>query len=310
MAKSRAKGKEQQTIAVTVERGRLVPVSPYDLELLSQWRDGAILNIEPVLAQTRPKERQYFAMLTQLLKVAETPWSNVLTAHEELKKATGFITPMMKNGVWKTESRHIATFTDRELEEYYELFCGIVRTRFGIDPDTLRKEAPNTESPGAEASLTAAEVDAPDADPIPVGVGVPETEEDSENESSSNGPSADGEPEAGDGIGSIPRDPLPARGGLDHPLTDADLDWLKVAARMLVAATAQGGGVEESRIIDRQVLGIKSLTGPTISAKAKGIAQQIYKHCIKACVDNRPLDKEWIAAMAGCRVSDLRPEAR
>jgi hypothetical protein len=305
MAKSRAKSREQQTIAVRVERGHLVPASPYDLELLSQWRDGAILNIEVTLAQTRPKERQYFAMLTKLLKAAETPWSNVLTAHEELKKATGFITPIMKNGTWKAEPRHIATFTDREMEDYYELFCGIVQTRFGIDPDTLRKEAPNTESSGAEASRTAAD-DAPDADPIPAGVGVPNSEEDSENESSSNDPSADGEPEAGDGIGSIPRDPLPARGGLS---TD-DLDWLKVAARMLVAATAQGGGVEESRIIDRQVMGIKTLTGPTISPKAKAIAQQIYKHCIEACLDSAMLNKAWIAAMAGCKVSDLRPEAR
>ena len=41
-----AKNDDAQTIAMRLEKGRLVPVTAYDLELLGQWHDGAELNVE------------------------------------------------------------------------------------------------------------------------------------------------------------------------------------------------------------------------------------------------------------------------
>ena len=302
MAVSRGKADDGPTITMRLERDHLVPVSAYDLELLGRWREGAVLNVDPVLAEVRTMEKRYFAMLTRLLKAAETPWSNVPAAHEAIKTAAGFVDPYKKkNGVWGYHPRSITTFTDRELNEFFEIFCGIVRERFGIDPETLHKEAADTGTESSGAPSNGAVDDGPGAGPIPVGVGVPDSP-------SSAGPLADG-PEAGGEVDS-PR----AASSAEGPHQAAKLtnsEWLKQAARMLVSATAQGGGVQEAKIIDRQVQAIKqNLTPRSISPNAKSIAQSIYRLCLDSCLNNEPLDKQSIADMAGCTVDDLRPEAR
>lgn len=273
MAQSR-NGSDGPKISMRVERGRLVPVSQHDFELLDSWREGAIVNVSPVLAQSRPLERRYFAMLSKLLKVTDTPWTNTLDAHESIKLATGFVDPYRKkNGEWSAHARHISTFTDTELSEFFELFCGIVRERFHIDPETLRKEAADIgiqESSGS-ASPSDPSDDGPGAGTIPAGVGEP----------------------AKDG------------------LTREDMDWLKMTARMLTCATVPGGGEIEVQLLDRQKRAIvKELTPGTISAEARALAMKIFRYCENAVMFDGPFDKPVIANLAGCKVEDLRPEAR
>jgi hypothetical protein len=288
---SRAKAKKHDgpTIAVRIERGTLVPASAYDLELLDQWREGAVLNIEAVRAEVPPLERKYFAELSHLLKAAETGWSNTDTAHEALKKATGFVTPIKRKGGWDSLSRHIASFTDRELSEFYELFLGIAQRRFGIDPSELQREAPNSEylSSGADAYATAAD-DGPSVGTIPPDAGEP---------SSGDDPSPD-EPAAGGDL-STPRDTPPANGITQ--LTDEDMFWLKQCARLLCAASG-----DDPEVLENQRRMIKQYWTPaTISAQARAIAKQIYDRC----KTGNPSKIE-IATLAGCRLEDLRPEAR
>jgi hypothetical protein len=299
MAVSRGKVSDGPKISMVVEKGRLVPASAFDFELLNAWREGAIVNVSPVLAQNRPLERRYFAMLSKLIKVAETPWTNTEAAHEAIKLATGFVEPYQrKNGEWAADARHISTFTDTELQEFFELFCGIVRRRFEIDPDTLRKEAPDTgslPSRSSEASsATAGTDDGPGVDPIPVDAGEP----------FSSAPPAlvEDEPEAGDVSPSSPA---------DGPLTKEDMAWLKTAARMLVAATAVGGGVSEVTVLDRQWAAIlRYNTARSVTPQARAIALRIHEYCDAAVVGGGPFERDWIANMAGCKVEDLRPEAR
>ena len=284
-----SKNDDGPTITMRVEKGHLVPVTAFDLELVNQWYDGAEVNVNATRVKVRSKERQYFAMLSKLLKEADTPWSNTLTAHEALKMAAGFVEPYKKrNGTWGSHPRSIATFTDRELAEYFEIFCGIVEQRFGIDPATLQKEAP--ESSGTRRDSAAD--DGPGVDPIPDDVGEPDTE------GTSSGSEAD------DALEPTPRDELSA----DDPFTDVERDWLKMSARMLVAATLPGG---ETGIVDLQVKTIKArFTPPAISQEAKDVAQMIYQHCRAVTRGDDELDKEWVAEMAGCTLADLRPEAR
>jgi hypothetical protein len=293
----RGKSDDSPTIAMRIEKGRLVPVSAFDAELLAQWHEGAELNVEAKRIRVRVLERKYFAMLSRLLKVADTPWSNTDTAHEALKLAAGFVEPYKKkNGEWGAHPRHIATFTDAELSEYVEIFYGIILRRFGIDPETLGQEASDTGLESSGAGDTAAADDGPSAHPIPVGAGLPPR---------SPAVSPAGVPETGGTLESTPRD-VPS---VDGPkLRPEEWDWLKQAARMLVAATEPGGEVD---IVDRQVMAIKNhLTPASISPEAKEIAQYIYRHCRAVCRGDRPLDQQWVADRAHCKVSDLRPEAR
>jgi len=299
MARSRAKKVDDgPKISMKVENHRLVPISAFDQEMLDAWREGAIVNVSPVLAEIRPLEKRYWAMLTKLLKVAHTPWSNTKTAHQTLKEATGFIDPFQKeDGSWDHDERHLASFTDSELNEYFELFCGIVRKRFGIDPETLRKEAPDIgfHQSSEASSATAGTDDGPGVDPIPVDAGEP----------FSSAPPAlvEDEPEADD--------VSVMSSSADGPLTNEDMAWLKTAARMLVAATAVGGGVSEVTILDRQWAAIlRYNTARSVTPQARAIALRIHEYCDSAVVGGGPFERDWIANMAGCKVEDLRPEAR
>lgn len=296
----RGKSDDGPKITVRVEQGHLLPVSAYDAELLGQWRNGAVVEIMPTRPIQRPMERRYFAMLNKLLKEADTPWTNTETAHEAIKLASGFVTSYKKkNGQWGAHPRSITTFTDAELNEFFEIFCGIVSQRFGIDPETLRKESSDirTESSEPEAPYGVGLDDAPGTSPIPAGVGKP-----------SPGvvtPTPDG-PEAGGALESTPRDTSSAEG---PNLSSEEWDWLKTVARMLVAASQPGGDVGT---VDRQVASIKQfLTPGTISQAAKDKAQMIYHHCRAVTRGQEPqINKVWVASTAGCTVNDLRPESR
>jgi hypothetical protein len=294
----RGKSDDSPTITMRVERGKLVPVSAYDLELVNQWHEGAEVNVDAVRVKVRPAEKAYFAMLSYLIKTADTPWSNTETAHDALKLAAGFAEPYRKkNGEWGAHPRHIATFTDTELSEYIAIFEGIVSERFGIAPHTLRREAPDTGFVSSGAAGDGAADDAPSARPIPVGAGVQIPP----------GANSAGVPEAGGGaIDAIPRDVSPpARGGV--PLSRQEWDWVRQTARMLVAATEPGS----STILNNQARGIKdNLTPSTITPEAKDVGNLIYRHCLAVCKGNRPLDLKWIASVARCTLDDLRPEAR
>jgi len=294
MARSRAKGDDSPAIAVRVEQGRLAPVSQYDLELINQWREGAVLNVHPVLAQQRPLERRYRAMLGHLVKTADTGWSNPATAHDAIKVATGFVESYRKeNGEWDFRKRSISSFTDTELSEFYELFCGIVQRRFGVDPETLRREAPDT-GESFNAVTPVPELDgSPDVSTS--GVGVEESPT----------PPNPGEGDAGAGDGGAELTPqIPSSSAR---LSNADLQWLKDAARMLVAASEPGGDVD---ILLRQAHGIKNETPGIITRRARDLISQVYKHCLHAVRDNTKLDRKLVATLAGCEVADLRPEAR
>jgi hypothetical protein len=220
------------------------------------------------------------------LKEADTPWSNTLTAHEAIKLATGFVEPYKrKNGTWGSHPRSISSFTDGELNEYVELFYGIVSERFGIDPATLAKEA--SESSGVHPNAFAD--DRPGAGIIPAGVGA----EGSPSEVIE--PTTGGVPEGGGGVESTPDNPSPPEGQM------SDDDWLKMVARMLVSAVGP-----DKKVLGRQRQSIiDTLTPKSISREAKDKANAIYNACL-----NTPLDKDYIAGLAGCEVSDLRPEAR
>jgi hypothetical protein len=246
------------TIAVRIEKGHLVPVATYDLELLSQWREGAILAIQPMLTEVRPEAKRYFAMLSELLKEAETPWKDSNEAHKAIKEATGFVEVYTtKKGDMRSRERHIASFTDRELDRFIVAFRKYALRKFGV------------EFPPSSGSLP------PVAHP----------------------PSADDGPAAS---------PIPAGGGF----SEADMAWLKMVARMLVSATEPDGSDEDFEILRKQKIAVKGLTSSEISTAARAIAEKIYQHCVAACNGKEELNGELVATLAGCRVQDLRPEAR
>jgi DNA-binding transcriptional ArsR family regulator len=163
-----AKRKDTPAITCLLEKGKLVPVSAYDQELLMKWREGTVLNIEPSEAKPRPTEKRYFAALTELVKVGQTDWSSTDEAHEVIKSRLGLVTPVRKaDGSWGSNSRHISSFTDAELEELWEYLVELGYTRYGInlaarpDPDPspipAKVEEPKTDDvngpPSAASSV-------------------------------------------------------------------------------------------------------------------------------------------------------------
>jgi hypothetical protein len=250
-------------MAVRVENGHLVPVAQYDAELLSRWREGAILAIKPLLTGFRPEVTHYFAMLSELLKEAETPWQSTGEAHKAIKQATGFVDVYeTKKGEPRFRERHLASFTDKEVDRFVVAFRRYALKKFGVEFPASSGSVPLTPSPPSAD-------DGPAASPIPAGGGEP-----------------------------------------NRQYTENDMAWLKMAARMLVSATEPDGSDEDFETLRRQKIAIKGLTSGEISTAARAIAEKIYQHCVEACNGKAELNGPLIATLAGCRVEDLRPEAR
>lgn len=270
---ARSKREDGPTITMLVERGRLVPFAQYDAERLDSFRMGAEVEVKIRYTKTRPLQRRYWAMLTKLMEVTETDWKSDVIAHNWLKEFFGFFEPEhQEDGSYKKKPISMTDFTDGELKEFFELFCGLVQERYGIDPETLGKEAPDTGYTRSEAPAALAS-DAPDPSTTPADHPEP--------------PSTDSPPAP---VGGTPL---------------ANGDWAKLASRMLIAATAPKGDVD---VLKRQAAAIKHYHTPEhISAEARGIITKVYKECLEVTANGGKLDMKLISTMIGCKPRDLKP---
>jgi hypothetical protein len=210
-----------------------------------------------------------------------------------MKMAAGFVTPFKKkDGTWGAHPRSLATFDDAELNEFFAIFEGVVQRRFGIDPETLRKEAPDT---GSSNAVT----------PVPELDGSPDVSTSGVGVEESPTPPNPGEGDAGAGDGGAELTPQILSSSAR--LSNADLQWLKAASRMLVSASSPGGDVD---ILLRQASAIKGEIPALVTRRARDLLNQVFKHCLHVTRDSAPFDKKLVATVAGCEVSDLRSSAR
>ncbi|TIP70331.1 hypothetical protein [Mesorhizobium sp.] len=274
---------------MVIERGKLIPATPYDAERLDTYRNGVRVNVRFTEDRDRVMVRKWWAILGRAVKECKTPWQNKEQASEAIKLALGIVNlSKTVGGDFMAYPKSLTELDDPELTEAVERMIDVIYHVTGVDVSVWRKHVENIRDD--EPS----EVVAPSSDagseevPSPGQVAADQS-------APVGGPVEAGEHEVAD-VQSTP----PA----SEPAAEADRDWLKLVAKMLWAAT----GVGEQDVLKNQLAAIRTAYTPeTISDQARAKANSINAKCKLVCfgeasaADTLPL----IAGIAGCEVKDI-----
>jgi len=313
-------------LIVIVENGRLVPAYPADAERLASYSNGAKLEVTVSRGGKRIQHNIWYALLGGAVKTGRSPWDSAEAADTACRIALD-MTELSKTvtGQFMLYPASLWSFTDKELDEKIELLKAIILRVTGVDPNEFRKhygydgtegfQSSSSQTPedGAGSGVEATPLDA-GAHPDPEGAetggndaaGAPEG---SGSDTASNSAAAASTPPQGETAGDASASTLAAPAG--DELSDQDRDWLKLTAKMLVAATGPG----EPSVLAAQVRGIMDNHTPktadgklAVSAEAIRIAQQINELCKEvANSKNGSLDMKVIGLMVGLTAAELRP---
>lgn len=128
-------------LSMKVQRGALVPATPYDAERLDSYRVGSTVHVLFTADRMRPLERKYRAILSKVIKDCKTPWSNAEAAHQALKLACGYVNVgKTASGQFMQWPRSLADLDDREMSDYFDDAMALLSRMTGVDVATLRKE--------------------------------------------------------------------------------------------------------------------------------------------------------------------------
>lgn len=262
---------DQPPLKMVVDGGRFVPATGYDAERLDTYRRGAILNVFITHEKQRVDEKRWWAAINRAVKECKTPWQNGPQASEAIKLALGIV------NLTKTVGGDFMAYPQSLTERDDADLAGDVRDLFdllyritGVDPAEWRRHADEIrDDPDDETETALAQ---PPTGEAAAGSGDPNT---------------------------TPPDPAAAI------FTPEEREWLKTAAKMLVAASMPGG---DPAVVRAQYAGIlKTLTPAGISQAAIAKAGAIGKRCYEVCAGTEELDLALIAGLAGCDVGDIRP---
>lgn len=261
---------------MTVERGKLVPATPYDAERLDTWRSGTAVNVTFVRDGGRVMERKWWAILNRAVKECKTPWKTAAEASEAIKLAIGVVNlTKTVGGDFLAYPKSLTELDDPELDDAVQQMIDVIHHVTGVDPEEWKKQVAHIR----DEAQTTTETGSGDRTADPDETGAEQTE-------AGNGSAAS----------SAPVDPT--------KLSDEDRKWLVMAARMLIPSAAPNGDPD----IVRNQYGalIKHQTPPSISQLAIGKAVSISKRLVAVCESTEELDLELLAGIAGCTVEEIR----
>lgn len=126
---------------MTVERGRLVPATPYDAERLDTWRNGTMVNVTFVRDGGRVMERKWWAVLNRAVKECKTPWKNAAEASEAVKLAIGVVNyTKTVGGEFLIYPKSLTELDDPELDDAVRDMLDVVHAVTGVDPEEWKKQ--------------------------------------------------------------------------------------------------------------------------------------------------------------------------
>jgi hypothetical protein len=131
---------EAPPFRMIIERGKLVPATPYDAERLDTYRTGTPIKVRLVEEKDRILVRKWFAVIGRAVKECATPWKTKDEASEAIKLALGIVNlTKTVGGEFLAYPKSLTELTDPELEEAVEQMLAVLYRITGVDPDDWRK---------------------------------------------------------------------------------------------------------------------------------------------------------------------------
>lgn len=307
-------------LIVVVENGRLVPKYPADAERLASYTNGATLEVTVSRGGKRIQHNIWYALLGGAVKTGRSPWDSIEAADTACRLALD-MTELSQTvgGQFMLYPASLWSFTDKELDEKIELLKAIIYRVTGVDPNEFRKHYGHdgTEGFRSPSSQTPEDGASSGVEATPLDAGAPTDPEGSRSQAMTPvEPEGSGsEPASHPDAAASPASQEETAGASAAPaageLSEQDREWLKLTAKMLVAATGPG----EPSVLAAQVQGIMAHHTPrtpdgkaAISKAAMKIAQDINLLCREVAESkNGTLDMKLIGQMVGLTVAELRP---
>ncbi|NEI52670.1 hypothetical protein GR217_34190 [Rhizobium leguminosarum] len=130
---------------MTVEGGRLAPADAFTAERLDSYRNGSAILMQPVTDPMSKRRKQYFAILSLVIRDCPSPWRRVTDASNALKEALGVVEHgHTVAGVPTRYLRSLNDLSEPEFEVFFDDAMMMLHRVTGVDPLTLRKEAADT----------------------------------------------------------------------------------------------------------------------------------------------------------------------
>jgi hypothetical protein len=309
-----AKGKHPP-FKMEVRDGRLIPATAYDQERLLTYRNGTRLTVAITPEKSRVGMRKWWAILNRAVKECPTPWKTADQASEAIKLALGIVNlSKTVGGKFMSYPKSLTDLTDPELDDAVRDMIDVIYQITGVDPAEWRKqtdgidEADRLETAG-EPATGEAEFGGLQASPAPGQDDAgPATEPPQEPQGAPAATERQAEPEnapAAPPAGKARAAPIdPEAEARVTVMNDEDRAWLKLATKMLWAATAPN----ELDVLRNQFDGIRKFHTPSsvgMLARDKGMG--VYKRCKKVAEGAASAALMWseIEAMTGLRKEDL-----
>lgn len=131
---------EAPPFRMIIERGRLVPATPYDAERLDTYRNGMEVRVRLTEDQDRVMIRKWWAILGRAVKECKTPWKTKEQASEAIKLAIGVVKyGKTVGGEFMTYPKSLTELDDPELTAAVEQMIDVIYGVTGVDPAEWRK---------------------------------------------------------------------------------------------------------------------------------------------------------------------------
>jgi hypothetical protein len=328
---------EQPALHMVIEKGHLVPASPFDFERLDSYRNGAKMLVWMSTDGDRPLVRRWWATIGNYIKHTNLPWSDRETASAAIKLALAMVVPFkMPSGQWSQYPRSLNDLDDTELDGAIRQMEQLLFDLTGTDVETLRREAGSlgdepfeTNPPANDAGEETLAGDAvppiaseestsagPDTPPA-AGTGATDTPETATGRLDDLGSvqdglkmSTDGQLSPGDESGPAPDD----GGGADTPaapppteLSAEERLWLKQGAKMMLACLPSTDP-ESMRVLVGQLRLIRDLAPKDVGNACLSRMEVIRLHTTGVCKGQHDLDVSLVAKTALCSVEDVTPD--
>lgn len=122
------------------ERGRLVPLTPYDEEAFDTLPDGMEFELKAEKSKQTPLQRRYWMILNRVVKATDI-WPRPYELHNNLKLAAGYfirgVDMVTGQPVQIPSSTGIEAMTAKEFLDYYRTVMPMLEERIGFNPEDV-----------------------------------------------------------------------------------------------------------------------------------------------------------------------------
>lgn len=121
----------------------LVPADAFSEEMLDGIRHNAPVDVHWTYELVNPKRKKFWAVLNNVIKNCRTPWTNSKAAANALKNHLGVVDEStdIRGGTIRYPAS-TNDLTDEEFDVFYLGAMAVLHRITGIDPESLRREAP------------------------------------------------------------------------------------------------------------------------------------------------------------------------